>query len=361
MDINKKIKELNRLKRRIEIDLLSVINTEDRVSLSYQYCHIIELLNMIDDNNSYEILPFINLKHYNFKHSIPYRMLFENTDFLYDVSSNVMSSFRGISLNPDKLFYIDKQVNFNTKQKMHLLKSFFESIDPSLVEFFNDMKNNIVYHDNRNDAYGRAFSFPSYDKYFIYINQRNRASSFIDTYVLAHEMGHVYEDKFVLNRPIESVSKYDNYYSEVCSTFFDMTFLNFVNDYLNLKEVDYMKEYKLNEIFACFKTLNFLIGNINILYDGHMYRIPYYKELSKNDKKYIKECDSYLNNIKYGYGILVGTYFANLYQKDKVNGLRLLKEFLNGQCYVSCSELYNDFISDYSFLEEELDMIKKTK
>ena len=271
MDINKKIKELNRLKRRIEINLLSDINTEDRIALSYQYCHIIELLDMIDDNNLYEILPFINLKHYNFKHSIPYRMLFENTDFICDVSSNVMKSFNGISLNPDRLFYLDDQVVFNTKQKMHLLNSFFESIDPSLVEFFNSMKSNIVYHDNRNDTYGRAFSFPSYDKYCIYINQRNRVSSFIDTYVLAHEMGHVYEDKFVLNRPIESVSKYDNYYSEVCSSFFDIllvigtlgtklpltysypgisilktiTFFNFVNHLDKLFSFIYLFEYTI--------------------------------------------------------------------------------------------------------------------
>jgi Zn-dependent peptidase ImmA (M78 family) len=361
MDINKQIKELNRLKRKIEIDLLSFINTENRISLSYQYCHIIELLNMIDDNNTYEILPFIKLKHYNFKHSIPYRMLFENTNFIYDVSSNVINSFNNITLEPNKLFYIDNQTFFNTKQKMIILKSFLENIDPQLGMFLNNMKNNIIYHDNKNDTYGRAFSFPSYDKYCIYINQRNRVSSFIDTYVLAHEIGHVYEDKFVLNRPIESVSKYDNYYSEVCSTFFDTTFLNFANDYLNLKEANYMKEYKLNEIFACFKTLNFLINNINISYDGNKYKIPYYKNLSKNDKKYIKECDSYLNNIKYGYGTLVGTYFANLYHKDKIKGLTSLKEFLNGQCYISCNELYNDFIKDYSFLKEELEIIKRTK
>lgn len=361
MDIEKQIKEINRLKRKIELKLLSHINTEDRIALSYQYCHIIELLNMIDNNNSYNILPFIKLKHYDFKHSSFYKMLFYNTDFIYDVSSNVIKHFKDIKLEPNKLFTFNDKIILNTKQKMRILNSFIESIDPSLSLFFEELKNNIVYHNNINNICGRAFSFSSYDKYYIYINQNNKVSSFVDCYVLAHEIGHVCEDKFILNKPIESVAKYDNYYSEVCSSFFDMTFLNYMNDSFNLKEATFMKEYKFNEMFACFKTLNFLLSNKDILYDNHMYTIPYYNDLNKNDKKYIKQSDSYLSSIKYGYGILIGTYFANLYHKDKIKGLNLLKDFLNGQCYVSCNELYNDFINDYSFLKEELEIIKRTK
>ena len=38
-------------------------------------------------------------------------------------------------------------------------------------------------------------------------------------------------------------------------------------------------------------------------------------------------------------------------------GLKQLKEFLNKQCYTSCDGLYQEFIKDYIFLEEELDKI----
>lgn len=361
MELNKQIKELNRLKRRIEVNLLSDINTDDRIVLSHEYIHIIDLLNTIDKNATHEIQPFIYMKYYAFKHNMPFNILFQEADFINKTSSDVIKKYKNFTLNPNKIFMQDNRVELNTKQKIHILKSFVESIDKELLPFFEQLQNFIIYHKCNNKTYGRTFSFVKHDKYYIYLNSNYRVSSLTDAYTLAHEIGHAYEDKYVLEKPIHSISKYDNYYSEVCSTFFDTVFLNYVLSHFHLKEANSLKEYKLNEILSCFKTLNFLLNNVNILYEDYNYRIPYYELLSKQDKIHIAECSSYLKSIKYGYGILIGTYFANLYQKNKEEGLKQLKEFLNKQCYTSCDGLYHEFIKDYIFLEEELDKIKRIK
>lgn len=362
MNLTNQIKQINKLKRRIEIDLLSDISIEDRIVLTYEYINIIDLLNTLSAD-SHEIFSIINLRYYDFKRVKPFKTLYEQANFINKTSNNVIKVFSNTDtfINPNRIFYLDHKTDISNKQKVNILNLFLKTIDTELSDFFLSIKDNIIYHNTKNEIYAKAISFKPYDKYYIYLNEYNKLSSFTDIYALAHEVGHLYEDKFILDKPIKTISKYDNLYTEVTSTFFDTCFLNFIYDNYNLDEALYLKEYKLNEILSCFKTLNFLINNINILYNDYTYKIPYYNQLSKEQKLYIKQTGSYIDNIKYGYGILIGTYFANLYQKDKVKALKLYKDFINKQCYVSSEELYNEYIRNYNFLEEELVKIKKVK
>lgn len=362
MNTNNQIKQINKLKRRIELDLLSDISIEERIVLTYEYINITDLLNILS-TDSHEIFSVINLRYYDFKCVKPFKTLYEQADFINKTSSEVIRVFQDTNtfINPNRIFHLNHKTDISNRQKVNVLNSFLKTIDTELSDFFLSIKDNIIYHNDRNEIYARTFSFKPYDKYYIYLNEYNKLSSFTDIYALAHEVGHLYEDKFILDKSIKTISKYDNLYTEVASTFFDTCFLNSVYDNYNLNEALYLKEYKLNEILSCFKTLNFLVNNINILYNDYIYKIPYYNSLSKEQKLYIRQSGSYIDNIKYGYGILIGTYFANLYQKDKVKALKLYKDFINKQCYISSEELYNEFISNYNFLEEELIKIKRVK
>ena len=110
MELNKQIKELNRLKRRIEVNLLSDINTDDRIVLSHEYIHIIDLLNTIDKNATHEIQPFIYMKYYAFKHNMPFNILFQEADFINKTSSDVIKKYKNFTLNPNKIFMQDNRV-----------------------------------------------------------------------------------------------------------------------------------------------------------------------------------------------------------------------------------------------------------
>lgn len=181
---------------------------------------------------------------------------------------------------------------------------------------------------------------------------------------LFHEIGHNYENLFMSSMSsIQQVDRYIYCFIEVCSSFFERIAL----DYL-IKNRIYLDDANrdLNCYYCDLYDRLLFLGDItsrddleDAIYDEENILCTtngFDKELEFNGEIGLYKYN-YANDIKYGYGALLGEYFFDIYREDKKEGLKIIKNFLSNQGLIDEREMLNSINfaeNDFSFLDNGL-------
>lgn len=181
---------------------------------------------------------------------------------------------------------------------------------------------------------------------------------------LFHEVGHNYENLFMSSMSsIQQVERYAYCFIEVCSSFFERIAL----DYL-IKNRIYLDDANrdLNCYYCDLYDRLLFLGDItsrddleDAIYDEENILCTingFDKELESNGEMDLYKYN-YANDIKYGYGALLGEYFFDIYREDKKEGLKSIKNFLSNQGLLDEREMLNSINfaeNDFTFLDKGL-------
>lgn len=181
---------------------------------------------------------------------------------------------------------------------------------------------------------------------------------------LVHEIGHNYENLFMATMSsLQQIDRYDYCFLEVCSSFFERVAL----DYMIRNRIYFDDANRSLNTYYCdlYDRLIFLddvsskLKKEDIIYDDE--KVCCCDDLvfsnDDSDKKINTYFRNYSNDIKYGYGALLGEYFFDIYRKDKREGLKSLRNFLANQGLFDERQMLDsiDFANnDFSFFDKGL-------
>lgn len=257
----------------------------------------------------------------------------ENEDFYKELSSNVLKIFQeseypfykyynGIVLNDPRL---DKYTMLN------LMLSFLKSFDYDIYEMFRSkfVNNEVLSVNISPDISGFAFSFPSINKSFMFLNNLYDENLF-KYETLMHEFGHIFEIQLVQdsNNNILLEKGLSTPYSEISSCFFQYAFINYlkenkiytnyVNQCLDMYYKDILAYFMIIRIISEFPEIevgsngdvSFLDTAIIEFGDKIKEKLNYYELLNYED------VFEFRNPYIYGMGHLISLY---LYENYKTN------------------------------------------
>lgn len=201
------------------------------------------------------------------------------------------------------------------------------------------------------------------DSYIVLNNKNINDVSSVST--LMHELGHAYENRFMLSMNYEQqIYRYNDIFTEVISSFFARVGLDYcIKNHIYLDDSQRVLNEEYIDMLVCFDELNFVIRNILRERIGYNYTGEYYSlvdEVTSDDEIFLYSNFSslsgdYSNCLKYGYGGLIAEYFFDIYRQDKKDGLKLLKNFLSNQTLLNDRDMFQSIgliDSDLSFLNK---------
>ena len=264
----------------------------------------------------------------------------ENEDFYKELSDKILKIFKESDYPLYKYYngivLVDPRLDQQTM--LNLMLSFLKSFDYDIYEMFrNKFINNEVLSVNISpDISGFAFSFPSINKSFMFLNNMYNDNLF-KYETLMHEFGHIFEIQLAQNNSngILLEKGLNTPYTEIASCFFQYAFINYlkenkiypnyVNQCLDMYYKEILAYFMMVRIISEFPeidvapngSVSFLNTAIIEFCDKIKEELNYYDLV-----KYEDECE-FRNPYIYGLGHLVSLY---LYENYKTNP-NFLEEF----------------------------------
>lgn len=284
-----------------------------------------------------------------------YDFLKSDNELFQEFFSKCNKKFLENDFNCYELFPNNK---LNLKEAKEISYQILDDINPDKLESYNRLYCFDKIHYCDLEAYlGKCCNTFNFLDSTVFLDKNiDKQVEFICTFI--HELGHEYENIFMSNMSsLQQISRYSYCFVEVMSSFLERIAL----DYL-IKNKIYeddaqrninLKYYDLNYRLECLKEASDYAVNDAIIYDfENVINIE-----KTSDDKYKVFYYEYMNDIKYGYGALLGEYFFDIYRQDKKEGLKKIRDFLANQALLDEREMLDTidfFENDYSFLDNGL-------
>ena len=346
--MNKMIEEVrNRLEREK--------SNSKRFLLSNLYITLYDFLNEEEKNYENKFLNQIDL-------------ILSDYEF-YDFLRNDAEIFRDFSLKTCDRY---KKAGFNFYDLYPKNKIKFDEAKEIIFDILNDMGlDNIdkiydfdkIKYRNLENCEGVCINpFGFFDGNIVLDEKISKMVVFIKA--LSHEIGHNYENLFMSNMSsIQQIKRYVYCFIEVCSSFFERIALDYLiknriylddaNRDLNCYYCDlYDRLSFLGDVTSKDDLEDAIYDEENILCVSNNFN----KETEDGENVVLYEYN-YANDIKYGYGALLGEYFFDIYKKDKKEGLKSIKNFLSNQGLLDergMLDSINFSENDFSFFDDGL-------
>ncbi|MGM9878946.1 MAG: hypothetical protein ACI31R_02860 [Bacilli bacterium] len=347
---------MNKIIKEVRDKLEMEKSNSKRFLLSNLY---VTLFNLLDEKEKQE----------EFEYAYNIDLILE-TDSYYDYLKNDGEIFKNFASKADNRY---KKTNFNYYFLCPENKIKFDEAKEIIFEILKDAKiDNIeklydfdkIKYKNLEDCDGYCINtFGMFQDNIVLNKDIEKMVIFIKD--LVHEIGHNYENLFMSNMSsIQQVERYAYCFVEVCSCFFERLAL----DYL-IKNRIYTDDAnrELNNYYCdLYDRLTFL-GNVstnenleNAIYDAESVLCVSENEFSnalESNEKVIFYKHNYIDDIKYGYGSLLGEYFFDIYKQDKKEGLKRLRNFLSNQGLLDERQMLDTIEfkeNDFSFLDKGL-------
>lgn len=299
------------------------------------------------------------------EYNLPYSLKEKPDDRLYADSNILKYTYCAVNDTFSKIGF--KHYNMHPVNKIYeklqeeIILEILNEIDEESLKLYRNLKNSdrIIVKPLDENLLGLCLSGYNLIEDEIYINEKIKQSVLYITTVV-HELGHVYEGKMLDSKSWFTKISNANAFLEVMSLFFEKIAWN------------YMIENKLFEE-DCQRVLNNYYFNLlddftyfdDFLYDAHfkddeeeLEDLNCMKFISE-DKKEISISDiiDSSGSLDYGFGMILGEYFFNIYKQDKKEGLRTIKEFVSKEFTIPDRKLLESidfFRGDFKFLEEAI-------
>lgn len=326
----------------------------------------VTLFNQLDEKEQKEEIKYIKNADLILEKACYYDYLENDIEIFEDFASKIDDRYKKTNFNFYSL-YPENKLNLNEAKDIVL--DILNDIGIDNIEKLYDFDK--IKYKKLDNAEGYCINtFGLYKGNIVLSENIDKIVIFIKD--LVHEIGHNYENIFMSNMSsLQQIERYNYCFIEVCSSFFEKIAL----DYL-IKNNIYMDDAnrELNNYYCDLYDRLMFLGNIRknddfktaIYDDEYLYII----EKDKNDKENINTNENnnqneqlsfkkynYDEDIKYGYGSLLGEYFFDIYKQDKKEGLKKLKNFLSNQGLLDERQMLETIEfkeNDFSFLDKGL-------
>lgn len=171
------------------------------------------------------------------KHNINMQKVFEkNSDLLKDIYEKVLKSFNNYNINVSEIDDLDGI-------DLGVLNDFFSNYT-EINTYFNKIidTNHLLFYENGDACY--TYNLPSINTDYVFLCLDNYLMAMPN---MAHEMGHVYQDRITYN---DNLNQY-NFLLEFISSLMEILFIDYYYD-INKKQSEYMSMQNLMNVKNAF-------------------------------------------------------------------------------------------------------------